>query len=111
MQSRVKLDRFTGGSYPQALFSQEPVIGGADTLVQIELALRQRMTDPEALRQAQVGLLLLILKDLWTGDLPLGGESSVGRGRLSGRSARRLCNAEKPGKIPAIGKSNGRVKA
>jgi len=33
------------------------------------------------------GLLLLLLRDLWTGDLPLGGESSVGRGRLKGRSA------------------------
>ncbi|MBK9231259.1 MAG: hypothetical protein IPO15_10455 [Anaerolineae bacterium] len=35
-----------------------------------------------------MGLLLLVLKDLWTGDLPLGGESSVGRGRLAGRNAR-----------------------
>lgn len=87
VQSRVKLDRFTGGSYPQALFSQEPIIGSDDTWVQIKLELRQRVTDPEALRQAQVGLLLLVLKDLWTGDLPLGGESSVGRGRLRGQEA------------------------
>ena len=35
----------------------------------------------------EIGLLLLLLKDLWTGDLPLGGEISVGRGRLRGRSA------------------------
>lgn len=34
-----------------------------------------------------IGLLLLLLKDLWTEDLPLGGESSVGRGRLQGRQA------------------------
>ncbi len=32
-------------------------------------------------------MLLLLLKDLWTGDLPLGGEISVGRGRLRGKSA------------------------
>jgi hypothetical protein len=31
--------------------------------------------------------LLVLLKDLWTGDLPLGGESGVGRGRLRGLSA------------------------
>ncbi len=31
--------------------------------------------------------MLLLLKDLWTGDLPIGGESSVGRGRLKGLSA------------------------
>ncbi|MGH2542516.1 MAG: hypothetical protein ACRDIB_06960, partial [Ardenticatenaceae bacterium] len=36
---------------------------------------------------ADVGLLLLLLKDLWTGDLPLGGEASVGRGRLYGKCA------------------------
>ena len=30
---------------------------------------------------------MLLLKDLWTGDLPLGGESSVGRGRLKGKKA------------------------
>lgn len=88
VQNRVKLDRFTGGSYPQALFSQEPAIGGADANVNIVLTLRQRVTDPETLRKAQIGLLLLILKDLWTGDLSVGGESSVGRGRLAGRNAK-----------------------
>ena len=36
---------------------------------------------------AEVGLLLLVLKDLWTGFLPVGGSSSVGRGRLQGRAA------------------------
>ncbi len=87
VQNRVKLDRFTGGSYPQALFSQEPAIGGTGASVKIKMELRQRISDPGNLRQAQVGLLLLVLKDLWTGDLPLGGESSVGRGRLCGREA------------------------
>lgn len=87
VQNRVMLDRFTGGSYPQALFSQEPAIGGEGASVRFVLELRQRVSDPRALQQAQVGLLLLVLKDLWTGDLPLGGESSVGRGRLCGRRA------------------------
>jgi len=87
VQSRVKLDRFTGGSYPQALFSQEPAIGGEGASVRFVLELRQRASDPVTLRHAQVGLLLLVLKDLWTSDLPLGGESSVGRGRLCGRTA------------------------
>ncbi|MGQ9815302.1 MAG: hypothetical protein ACUVR3_09155, partial [Candidatus Roseilinea sp.] len=39
------------------------------------------------IKQSEIGLLLLLLKDLWTGDLPLGGESSVGRGRLKGVQA------------------------
>jgi len=80
VQSRVKIDRFTGGSFPTALFSQQPVFGGDAAEVKLSLALR----NPE---DAEIGLLLLVLKDLWTEDLPLGGESSVGRGRLAGKQA------------------------
>jgi CRISPR/Cas system CSM-associated protein Csm3 (group 7 of RAMP superfamily) len=89
IQSRVKIDRFTGGSYPSALFSQQPVWSAADgdTTVQIDMSLRQSIVDRPGDFEAQAGLLLLVLKDLWTGDLPLGGESSVGRGRLIGHSA------------------------
>ena len=43
----------------------------------------------------ELGLLLLLLKDLWTGDLPLGGESSVGRGRLRGKEA--VMDYKRPG--------------
>jgi len=80
VQSRVKIDRFTGGSFPQALFSEQPAFGGDGAGVQIEVALR-------APRDPEIGLLLLVLKDLWTGDLPLGGEGGVGRGRLKGQKA------------------------
>lgn len=80
VQSRVKIDRFTGGSFPQALFTQQPAFGGKGSQVKVHLTLRNP-------KRAEIGLLLLVLKDLWTGDLPLGGESSVGRGRLRGLSA------------------------
>ena len=80
VQSRVKIDRFTGGSYPGALFNEQPVFGQKDTRVQIQL----KLVKPT---EADVGLLLLLLKDLWTRDLPVGGESSVGRGRLKGEVA------------------------
>lgn len=80
VQSRVKIDRFTGGAYPQALFSQQPLFGDPETEVRVQLELHSP-------QPAEIGLLLLVLKDLWTGDLPLGGESSVGRGRLRGREA------------------------
>jgi len=80
VQSRVKLDRFTGGSYPGALFDQQPAFGGEGSRANVHLTIR----NPE---YAEIGLLLLVLKDLWTGDLPLGGESSVGRGRLRGLNA------------------------
>jgi CRISPR/Cas system CMR subunit Cmr4 (Cas7 group RAMP superfamily) len=80
VQSRVAIDRFTGGAYPGALFSEQPVFARSATLVTMRLRLAQPQTH-------ELGLLLLLLKDLWTGDLPLGGESAVGRGRLAGRRA------------------------
>jgi CRISPR/Cas system CSM-associated protein Csm3 (group 7 of RAMP superfamily) len=80
VQSRVKIDRFTGGSFPTALFSEQPVFGQQGTGVGVKVALQQP-------NEAQIGLLLLLLKDLWTGDLTLGGEASVGRGRLCGKKA------------------------
>ena len=90
--TRVKIDRFTGGAYESALFSEQPEIGKPSThSVTLDLTLR----DPQ---DAELGLLLLLLKDLWTGDLPIGGESSVGRGRLNGLDA--TLNAPATKEIP-----------
>jgi CRISPR/Cas system CSM-associated protein Csm3 (group 7 of RAMP superfamily) len=80
VQTRIKIDRFTGGAFPGALFQQQPVFGGKNSLITLDIQLKE--PQPE-----DIGLLLLILKDLWTGDLPLGGEASIGRGRLSGIGA------------------------
>jgi CRISPR/Cas system CSM-associated protein Csm3 (group 7 of RAMP superfamily) len=85
VQSRVKIDRFTGGSFPGALFAEEPVFGVKETRLRICLTLEAG--DEPLHQEAEIGMLLLLLKDLWTGDLPLGGASSVGRGRLSGEHA------------------------
>lgn len=74
VQNRVAIDRFTGGAFDTALFSEAPHFGGHVTL---DISIY----DPEAGEQ---GLLLLLLKDLWTSDLALGGSSSIGRGRLKG---------------------------
>ena len=80
VQSRIIIDRFTGGAYPGALFDEQPVFGKEDTSLEVKLSL----DNPE---NCEIGLLLLLLKDLWTGDLALGGESAIGRGRLSGKKA------------------------
>ncbi|MEG3858216.1 RAMP superfamily CRISPR-associated protein, partial [Microcoleus sp. herbarium12] len=77
VQTRIAIDRFTGGAYHGALFDEQPIFGGS---VCIELELRNP-------KDNEIGLLLLLLKDLWTQDLPVGGESSIGRGRLQGESA------------------------
>lgn len=90
VQSRVKIDRFTGGAFPQALFQEQPLFGDGKTRVCIEMELRAAKEAKNFSRE--VGLLLLVLKDLWTGDLPLGGEASVGRGRLKGEAATLKCD-------------------
>jgi len=90
IQNRLKIDRFTGGAYPSALFSQQPlwsVAGSNAAVLTIDLRVRRPAGARPEDFEAWAGLLLLLLKDLWTGDLALGGESSVGRGRLKGRSA------------------------
>jgi CRISPR/Cas system CSM-associated protein Csm3 (group 7 of RAMP superfamily) len=80
VQNRVSIDRFTGGARETALFSEQPAFGGDDTMLKVNL----KLVNP---KDHEVGLLLLLLKDLWTGDLALGGASSVGRGRLKGERA------------------------
>lgn len=80
VQNRIRVDRFTGGAMENYLFNEAPIFGGKGSHLTLELVLRKP-------HPYEIGLLLLLLKDLWTGDLPVGGESSVGRGRLRGKSA------------------------
>jgi CRISPR/Cas system CSM-associated protein Csm3 (group 7 of RAMP superfamily) len=77
IQSRVSIDRFTGGALDTALFNQRPVFGGTTTI-------KLKLTAPT---KSEIGLLMFLLKDLWTSNLPLGGEISIGRGRLKGQKA------------------------
>lgn len=94
IQDRVKINRFTGGAYETGLFNAQPLFpiaaaGGKETQVRLVFQLEK----PE---EAEIGLALLLLKDLWTGDLPLGGETGIGRGRLRGLRAR--LTYQQPGK-------------
>ncbi|MEW6771601.1 MAG: RAMP superfamily CRISPR-associated protein [Bacillota bacterium] len=81
VQNRVSIDRFTGSARETALFNEQPAFGGDETTVTVKV----RLLKPE---EHEIGLLLLLLKDLWTGDLPLGGETGIGRGRLKGEGAK-----------------------
>ena len=74
--SRTSIDRFTGGPVDQALYNEEPVYGGD---MQVSLTIRGP-------REGEVGLLLLVLKDLLSGMLAVGGAGAVGRGLLHGRA-------------------------
>ncbi len=102
VQNRVGIDRFTGGARDTALFNEQPVWGRPETRVTVDL----RLINPA---DADIGLLLLLLKDLWTGDLPLGGESSVGRGRLRGVEAELTLNEPEKVTTWEIREENGRL--
>jgi CRISPR/Cas system CSM-associated protein Csm3 (group 7 of RAMP superfamily) len=86
-QSRVKIDRFTGGAFESALFDEQPIFGDRGAQLILDLKLRLPADQQPASERAEIGLLLLLLKDLWTGDLALGGEIGIGRGRLKGIEA------------------------
>jgi len=83
VQSRVSLDRFTGGALESRLFDEAPFRG--DPGAKRHVAIRLELDAPET---REVQILLGAFKDLWLGDLTLGGESGVGRGALAGVSAR-----------------------
>lgn len=81
-QTRNRIDRFTGGTIDGALFTTEAIWGKANTApVHIRFEIR-------GANAPEIGLALLLLKDLSLGRLPLGGEKSIGRGVLEGRLAK-----------------------
>lgn len=83
LQTRIKIDRFTGGTFEGALIQEMP-------LYQTDFSptIRIRMMLPPECQDWEAKVLLLVLKDLWTGDLAIGGEKNVGRGLLQGIDAR-----------------------
>ena len=79
-QTRNRIDRFTGGTIDSALFTEEPIwqVGDSeDGIVSIELCVKD--CKPE-----EVGLFVILFRDIWMGKLTFGGETSVGRGRIFG---------------------------
>ena len=88
LQARIKVDRFTGGVVNGALFDSMPLFSKAskangpdDNSIRMTLKVKN-------FKNHEAGLMMLILKDLWTGDLAIGGEKSVGRGVMSGITAK-----------------------
>jgi len=85
-QDRVAIDRFTGGSLQSALFNEKPVYPiSLKQSTRPNLRLRLMLEEPE---KAEIGLLLLTLRDFWYGHAALGGETSNGRGTLQGIKAK-----------------------
>jgi len=91
LHHRIKIDRFTGSTIEAALFDTVPVYPNLnDKVLEVKLTVRDY-------KPYEAGLLLLVLKDLWTGDLAVGGEKSIGRGVFEGCRAKvYLKNRETP---------------
>jgi len=80
VHTRVKIDRFTGGAAHGALFSEGLLLPSEKTSFTLKFHL-------DGADKEEARMLLLLVKDLWTADLPVGGEAGVGRGRLRGKKA------------------------
>lgn len=81
IQFRIGVDRFTGGVMEGSLFDSMPLWPtGFKEQITISLKIKKY-------KQWEIGLILLLLKDLWCGDLALGSGKGVGRGVLTGRRA------------------------
>ncbi len=81
VQTRIKIDRFTGGVMEGALLETKPLFRSTkEETFMVRLSINDY-------KDYEAGLMLLVLKDLWTGDLPIGGEKAIGRGVLEGKRA------------------------
>jgi hypothetical protein len=80
----VRIDRLTQGVAKGALFDEEIDCGG-----RLEVRFELRRPEP-----GEVGLLVLLLKDLLSGDLAVGGTVSIGRGTMTGSALLAYPNEE-----------------
>ena len=83
LHSRTRIDRFTGGVLQGALFTTKPV-WQKNSAPSINIHFEIRNVESEA----EVGLAIALLRDMWLGRVAIGGEKSIGRGTLQGISAR-----------------------
>ncbi|RPI19843.1 MAG: hypothetical protein EHM58_00175 [Ignavibacteriae bacterium] len=87
IQTRIKIDRFTGGTIKGALMESMPLFNEEGTEKEKSIRVSIKISNYKRDKAYEAGLMLLILKDLWTGDLPIGGEKNIGRGVLEGIEA------------------------
>lgn len=85
VQTRIRIDRFTGGTLKHHLFEEMPMWPKNSRNEYKEMV--NLKIEVEQCKDYEVGLLLLVFKDLWNGDLPLGGGKNIGRGVLQGLNA------------------------
>jgi len=79
VQPRIAIDAFTGGVKSGALFDTEPLWEEENHSIEIEMGIESNNQDIDPL---ELNIFLLALRDLSFGDLPIGGEKGIGRGRV-----------------------------
>ncbi len=82
-QSRNRIDRFTGGTIDSALFTDIPIWQTDKSVPTVSMKIRVKNC-----KSSQAGLMLLLLKDLWLGNLNIGGNKAIGRGVLQGKNCK-----------------------
>ncbi len=81
LQARIKVDRFTGGVIEGGLFDSMPIFAPSEESKKSIITLQIKV---ENYIKREAGLLLLVLKDLCSGNLAIGGEKNIGRGVFEG---------------------------
>lgn len=89
-QTHVRIDRFTGGHMDSGLYTYQPVWQKKQCAPVLQMAM-----DVEKCTEVEAGLMLLILKDIWTGQAVFGGGKATGSGILQGIEARIAYNGKK----------------
>lgn len=79
-QTRNRIDRLTGGTIEGALFSEAPIWRNKDFSAPVHFKWRVKKC-----RDREAGLLFLVMRDLWMGNVPIGGGAAIGRGVLQGQ--------------------------
>lgn len=81
-QARTRIDRITGGVVRSALFSTQPIWQKDATTPTVHVHFEIKNAS-----EADAGMAMLLLRDMWLGNVAIGGEKSIGRGTLQGISA------------------------
>lgn len=81
-QAHVRIDRFTGGHMDSGLYIYQPVWQEKQGAPVLHMAM-----DVEKCTAAEAGLMLMVLKDIWTGQAVFGGSKATGSGILQGIEA------------------------
>ena len=97
--ARTKIDRFTGGTLQGTLFTTKPAYQTKNDVPTLNIHF-----EIHEAKDFEAGLAIFLLRDLWLGNVAIGGEKSVGRGTICGISA----EIKFKGKTYSLGK-NGKI--